>query len=410
MFLEEIKAYNSLLSKAANIQDVFSIIDKIDNELDLVLIAKSLLNDISILKVIEGSSKEISLLNVKIRCIFKRIDELKEKNDDKAVVNLLFATSNAGNVYALDDVKSIDLSYYSEIEECLNDIRNGAELKTFSSTDKRKKNILSYKKGNGKQVRVYAIKVSGNYICVFGVAVKKDNWSKKMSTMLDSRFALVFDEVQEFKDMITAGEGDLISENQKTYNELKTVLNGNEKNPYFEDCKNYLTLYSKNYIKKNNLYFKKGLLHEDELYSFQVASTAQAMAAVYENTYIYKVRSVGSITSERKLRNFEDISYTIKEKFDYILKRYKSGDFIIPYTYGLECIYDYTVSLSENHVLGKKDKIRLLSALQKAYFPLNVYMRGHLKWKQELLRWVFKLPANCVLRIVNLRLKILPSN
>ena len=80
-------------------------------------------------------------------------------------------------------------------------------------------------------------------------------------------------------------------------------------------------LYSKNYIKKNNLYFKEGLLHEDELYSFQVATTAQAMAAVYENTYIYKVRSVGSITSERKLRNFEDISYTIREKFDYILKR-----------------------------------------------------------------------------------------
>ena len=169
-------------------------------------------------------------------------------------------------------------------------------------------------------------------------------------------------------------------------------------------------LYSKNYIKKNNLYFKEGLLHEDELYSFQVATTAQAMAAVYENTYIYKVRSVGSITSERKLRNFEDISYTIREKFDYILKRYKLGIFIIPYAYALECIYDYTVSLSENHVLGKKDKIRLLSALQKAYSPLNVYMKGHLKWKQELLRWVFKLPANCVLRIVYLRLKILPSN
>ena len=169
-------------------------------------------------------------------------------------------------------------------------------------------------------------------------------------------------------------------------------------------------LYSKNYIKKNNLYFKEGLLHEDELYSFQVATTAQAMAAVYENTYIYKVRSVGSITSERKLRNFEDISYTIREKFDYILKRYKLGIFVIPYAYALECIYDYTVSLSENHVLGKKDKIRLLSALQKAYSPLNVYMKGHLKWKQELLRWVFKLPANCVLRIVYLRLKILPSN
>lgn len=258
MSLEEIKAYNSLLSKADNIQEVFSIIDKIDNEFDLVLIAKSLLNDIAILKVIDDSSKEISLLNVKIRCIFKRIDELKEKNDDKGTVNLLFATSNAGNVYALDDVKSIDLSYYSEIEECLNDIRNGAELKTFSSTDKRKKNILSYKKGNGKQVRVYAIKVSGNYICVFGVAVKKDNWSKKMSTMLDSRFALVFDEVHEFKKMIEAEDESFIEKNKKNYSDIQEVLTKNEKNPCFEACKNYLISYSNNYTTR--------MISEDKLY------------------------------------------------------------------------------------------------------------------------------------------------
>ena len=258
MSLEEIKAYNGLLSKAANIQEVFSIIDKIDNEFDLVLIAKSLLNDIAILKVIDDSSKEISLLNVKIRCIFKRIDELKEKNDDKGTVNLLFATSNAGNVYALDDVKSIDLSYYSEIEECLNDIRNGAELKTFSSTDKRKKNILFYKKGNGKQVRVYAIKVSGNYICVFGVAVKKDNWSKKMSTMLDSRFALVFDEVHEFKKMIEAEDESFIEKNKKNYSDIQEILTRNEKNPCFDACKNYLISYSNNYTTR--------MISEDKLY------------------------------------------------------------------------------------------------------------------------------------------------
>ena len=258
MSLEEIKAYNGLLSKAANIQEVFSIIDKIDNEFDLVLIAKSLLNDIAILKVIDDSSKEISLLNVKIRCIFEKIDEFKEKSDDKGVVNLLFAKSNGGNVYALDDIKAIDKSYYSEIEECLEDIKNGAELKTFSSTDKRKKNILSYKKGNGKQVRVYAIKVSGNYICVFGVAVKKDNWSKKMSTMLDSRFALVFDEVHEFKKMIEAEDESFIEKNKKNYSDIQEVLTKNEKNPCFEACKNYLISYSNNYATR--------MISEDKLY------------------------------------------------------------------------------------------------------------------------------------------------
>lgn len=195
----------------------------------------------------------------------------------------------------------------------------------------------------------------------------------------------------------------------------KAYVTGNEKILHdYTTYKWYMMawnrLYKKTYLLQNNLYFKEGLLHEDELYSFQVATTAQAMAAVYEETYIYKVRSVGSITAQRKLKNFEDIAYTLKEKCAYILKQYKSGVFVIPYSYGLECIYGYTISLLENLVLKKKDKIRLLSTLQKAYSPLDVYMKGHLAWKQELLRWVYKLPAGCVLRLVRLRLKMLSAN
>lgn len=193
----------------------------------------------------------------------------------------------------------------------------------------------------------------------------------------------------------------------------KAYVTGNEKILHdYTTYKWYMMawnrLYKKTYLLQNNLYFKEGLLHEDELYSFQVATTAQAMAAVYEETYIYKVRSVGSITAQRRLKNFEDISYTIKEKCAYILKQYRSGVFVIPYTYGLECIYGYTISLLENRVLKKRDKIRLLSTLQKAYSPLDVYMKGHLAWKQELLRWIYKLPASCVLRLVHWRLKMLP--
>lgn len=192
----------------------------------------------------------------------------------------------------------------------------------------------------------------------------------------------------------------------------KAYVTGNEKILHdYTTYKWYMMavnrLYKTAYLLQNNLYFKEGLLHEDELYSFQVATTAQAMAAVYEETYIYKVRSVGSITAQRKLKNFEDISYTIKEKCAYTLKQYRSGVFVIPYTYGLECIYGYTISLLENRVLKKRDKIRLLSTLQKAYSPLDVYMKGHLAWKQELLRWIYKLPAGCVLRLVRLRLKML---
>ena len=56
----------------------------------------------------------------------------------KREVSLLFATSNGGNIYALDDITSIDKSYYSEISDCLDDIRNGAEMKTLVNNDGRR--------------------------------------------------------------------------------------------------------------------------------------------------------------------------------------------------------------------------------------------------------------------------------
>lgn len=257
MSLEEIKAYNSLISKTDDIKGIFSIIDKIDNVFDLNLIAESLLSDISILKMIDESSKEISLLNFKVRCIWQKIEEIKEKKPNNEAENLIFATSKGGNVYAYDDIKSINKSHYPEIRECLDDIKNGAEMKTLAN-NVRCKDVLTYKKGNGKQVRIYAVKVSGNYLCVFGVAVKKVNWSKKMSQMLNSRIAIVLDEVEEFKKMIAAGDEDLINENKKNYDNIQEILNSDEKNPYFEECKNYLTSYCNNYTTR--------LMSEDKLY------------------------------------------------------------------------------------------------------------------------------------------------
>lgn len=51
------------------------------------------------------------------------------------------------------------------------------------------------------------------------------------------------------------------------------------------------------FLQRNGLQFKEGLLHEDELWSFQLACTAQSMRVVQRPTYIYKVRQ-GSITTD----------------------------------------------------------------------------------------------------------------
>lgn len=54
-------------------------------------------------------------------------------------------------------------------------------------------------------------------------------------------------------------------------------------------------LYRTGFLNQHNLRFREGIIHEDELWSFQIACMAKSMAAVRQETYIYKLRE-GSIT------------------------------------------------------------------------------------------------------------------
>ena len=63
-------------------------------------------------------------------------------------------------------------------------------------------------------------------------------------------------------------------------------------------------LYRLDFIKGNNLRFKEGLIHEDELWSFEVACLAKSLYAVNKVTYNYQKRE-GSLTD----RESSDIRY-----------------------------------------------------------------------------------------------------
>lgn len=55
-------------------------------------------------------------------------------------------------------------------------------------------------------------------------------------------------------------------------------------------------LYRTAFLRSNALQFKEGILHEDELWSFQIASLARSLYITLAPTYIYKLRQ-GSITT-----------------------------------------------------------------------------------------------------------------
>lgn len=153
-------------------------------------------------------------------------------------------------------------------------------------------------------------------------------------------------------------------------------------------------LYNKRYIKENNLFFKDGLLHEDELFSFKVATTAQSMATVYEETYVYKIRS-GSITSQRKLKNFEDILSIDIEKYDYIQRQYKSRTFVIPFSYCIDIIDSFVCSLVSNQLVKFKDKISLISCLKKKYLMVLPY-KAALNRRYEILSCLLRFPPSLI--------------
>lgn len=57
-----------------------------------------------------------------------------------------------------------------------------------------------------------------------------------------------------------------------------------------------------------NMLFKEGMLHEDELWSYQLALSISSLAFCSTKTYLYRVREK-SITSKKSIKNFEDNLY-----------------------------------------------------------------------------------------------------
>ena len=62
-------------------------------------------------------------------------------------------------------------------------------------------------------------------------------------------------------------------------------------------------LYLSGFIRSNQLRFKEGLIFEDVLWSFQIASLATSLCVVKDTTYIYKIRP-GNITSTNRKESY----------------------------------------------------------------------------------------------------------
>lgn len=72
-------------------------------------------------------------------------------------------------------------------------------------------------------------------------------------------------------------------------------------------------LYNTKFIKREKLLFKEGIIHEDDLWSFQLACIAQTMYIVKKETYIYKIRNNSITTSSPIGKRIVSISLITEE-------------------------------------------------------------------------------------------------
>ena len=85
-------------------------------------------------------------------------------------------------------------------------------------------------------------------------------------------------------------------------------------------------LYRRSFLNDCRLRFREGILHEDELWSFEIACMAQSLAAVGAETYIYKLRE-GSITVRAfSPRRADSLNIILKEMYDFAVSRGLRGN------------------------------------------------------------------------------------
>lgn len=85
-------------------------------------------------------------------------------------------------------------------------------------------------------------------------------------------------------------------------------------------------LYRVDFLKSNHLYFYEGIIHEDELWSFQIACLAKSLYVRGCETYLYKVRA-GSITVCRDhQRRCESIKVILKEMREFSFAHQLQGN------------------------------------------------------------------------------------
>ncbi|HLV40460.1 glycosyltransferase [Xanthomarina sp.] len=141
---------------------------------------------------------------------------------------------------------------------------------------------------------------------------------------LESLITLAKDDIDIVigKNAITNGQNyDIVDYLVNASNPLEKITNENKnlikivvEEPII--CVAWNKLYRKDFLETHNLKFKKGILHEDELWFFETLFKANAVIFNNEPTYFYNVTNLNSVINNLGLRNLESYLEIIEYIYD----------------------------------------------------------------------------------------------
>lgn len=218
----------------------FLIIENLINHIETEIIElENLLKE----KLDEQLKKEIefeikTLLRKKRICIElkeRATQEEKQEEESKNVPkNIVFATTNSGNVCIKNDIKNFPEEYYEDIIYLLEKIRLGIEE---DNNEKAKKMRTVNKKMNGIhevkgfKVRIFYKRLSTDTVYVFMAKMKKSNNDRLERTSVIERMTQLRNQYEKLKKKITiqSEKEKIISTNETILTDIYNFLNKNKR-------------------------------------------------------------------------------------------------------------------------------------------------------------------------------------
>lgn len=135
-------------------------------------------------------------------------------------------------------------------------------------------------------------------------------------------------------------------------------------------------LVNRDFLLANNLTFKEGLIHEDNLWSFQLACLAESAFVISDSTYIYHIQDE-SITQKPSLKNFKSYLRIIDNMQEFVDKDNKLKSHLEVYQF-IERLKSYFFFRIATADIDERFKIAAYKHLRKdSYKNALLYLSKH---------------------------------